>query len=114
MAVSSTKLATRRWKPTPMQLEILEGLYCKSVGNPNEEQIYGVANYLRRYGEIQAKSVFYWFKNRKFNDKLHKRRRLEEAMDSVRSKPPETKSGNFLTHTIPFSGTKSFISLVFA
>ncbi|GLJ54842.1 hypothetical protein SUGI_1177810 [Cryptomeria japonica] len=102
-------MGTARWKPTPMQLQIVEALYCKSVGNPNEEQIYDAANYLRRYGEIQAKSVFYWFKNRRCNDKLFKRRKLKEAMDSVRSKPPHTKSGNFLIHTFLFSGTKSFV-----
>ncbi|GLJ54846.1 hypothetical protein SUGI_1177850 [Cryptomeria japonica] len=92
MAESMERYSAPRWKPTAEQLEILEELYKKGSHSPNTEQIHRIADCLMRYGEIQAKNVFYWFQNRKGSERLGKRKRLHETMASLTPMPTQNKN----------------------
>ncbi|PRQ60278.1 putative transcription factor Homobox-WOX family [Rosa chinensis] len=62
---------TIRWTPTPAQLRILQGLYYdKGYKYPSPEQIQEICLYLKPYGEIEDKNVFFWFQNLKARERL--------------------------------------------
>jgi hypothetical protein len=69
---------TSRWNPTTEQLLALEELCRHGTRSPTAEQIQQIAAYLRRFGRIEEKNVFYWFQNHKARES-QKRRRTEMA-----------------------------------
>ncbi|GLJ54836.1 hypothetical protein SUGI_1177700 [Cryptomeria japonica] len=93
MAEISERSSVPKWKPTEEQLQILKALYINAYSKPSTEQIHHIANLFKKYGDLEAKNVYYWFQNRRANDRLSKRRRLDEAMTSVKSKPAEIRTG---------------------
>ncbi|GLJ54835.1 hypothetical protein SUGI_1177680 [Cryptomeria japonica] len=97
MAEISERCPLPRWKPTAEQLQILEILYKNDNSTPTTENIHHIADSLRRYGEIQAKNVFYWFQNRRGNERVNKRRRLDEAMASDGPKLARITTGKLKT-----------------
>ncbi|XP_042067079.1 WUSCHEL-related homeobox 3-like [Salvia splendens] len=62
-------MSNRRWCPTPEQLMVLEELYRRGLRTPTAHQIQKITAHLSLYGNIQGKSVFYWFQNHKARDR---------------------------------------------
>ncbi|GLJ54839.1 hypothetical protein SUGI_1177760 [Cryptomeria japonica] len=93
MAEISERCSIPKWKPTTEQLQTLEELYINAYSKPSTEEINHVTNLLKRYGDLQAKNVYFWFQNRRANDRLNKRRRLGEAMTSLKFKPAKIRTG---------------------
>ncbi|XP_011090087.1 WUSCHEL-related homeobox 3 [Sesamum indicum] len=69
-----------RWCPTPEQLMILQELYRRGLTNPNASQIQKITAHLSFYGQIQGKSVFYWFQNHKARDRQKLRKKLAHQL----------------------------------
>ncbi|XP_002981885.2 putative WUSCHEL-related homeobox 10 [Selaginella moellendorffii] len=58
--------ATRpRWKPTPVQISILEYIFENSDLLPGDKDITIITDGLRLYGPVEEVNVFYWFQNRR-------------------------------------------------
>nr|ALK82455.1 wuschel-like homeobox 11C [Selaginella kraussiana] len=58
--------ATRpRWKPTTVQISILEYIFENSDLLPGDKDITVITNGLRLYGPVEEVNVFYWFQNRR-------------------------------------------------
>ncbi|XP_054822934.1 WUSCHEL-related homeobox 6-like [Prosopis cineraria] len=68
--------SSSRWSPTAAQLLYLEEVYRHGIKTPTAQQIQQITSQLRRFGNIQAKNVFYWFQNHKARER-QKRRRCE-------------------------------------
>ncbi|KAG6415441.1 hypothetical protein SASPL_122852 [Salvia splendens] len=62
-------MSNRRWCPTPEQVMVLEELYRRGLRTPTAHQIQKITAHLSLYGNIQGKSVFYWFQNHKARDR---------------------------------------------
>ncbi|GLJ54834.1 hypothetical protein SUGI_1177660 [Cryptomeria japonica] len=71
---SPNMTSNRRWKPTVEQLAILEDVYNRGIQSPSSDQIDQITLYLRAYGDIQGKNVFYWFQNHKWSDRQKRKR----------------------------------------
>ncbi|GLJ54837.1 hypothetical protein SUGI_1177720 [Cryptomeria japonica] len=107
----SERCSVIKWKPTAEQLQILEELYGNTYSKPSTDQIHHVTNLLKRYGDLQAKNVYYWFQNRRPIDRVNKRRRLDEAQ----FKPAKIRTGKLKTldstirrcGIVPLGGKKS-------
>ena len=57
---------TPRWRPEGKQLRILEKTFQSLGGSiPSDEHIYLIAARLRKYGEVEPRSIRLWFHNRK-------------------------------------------------
>ena len=69
-------LASSRWNPTPEQILVLQELYQHGTRTPTADQIQQIAAYLRRFGKIEGKNVFYWFQNHKARERQKRRREL--------------------------------------
>jgi hypothetical protein len=69
-------LASSRWNPTAEQLLALEELYRRGTRTPTAEQIQQITAYLRRFGKIEGKNVFYWFQNHKARERQKRRREM--------------------------------------
>ncbi|GLJ54841.1 hypothetical protein SUGI_1177790 [Cryptomeria japonica] len=93
MEAISERCSLPRWKPTAEQLQILEALYINAYCKPSPEQIHYVVHLLKIYGDLEAKNVYYWFQNRRANDRVNKRRRSDEAIASITFKPPKIRTG---------------------
>ncbi|KAI8557546.1 hypothetical protein RHMOL_Rhmol04G0019000 [Rhododendron molle] len=77
--------ASSRWNPTPEQLQALEDMYEGGTRTPTADQIKLIAGELRRFGKIEGKNVFYWFKNHRARGRQKRRR---EHRGSVESEVP--------------------------
>lgn len=61
---------SRRWMPTPQQLQVLKDLYyIQGLRNPSTEEIRRISQRLSQLGRIEEKNVFYWFQNRKSRER---------------------------------------------
>ncbi|XP_075636017.1 WUSCHEL-related homeobox 1 [Castanea sativa] len=69
-------LASSRWSPTPEQILVLQELYQHGTRTPTADQIQQIAAYLRRFGKVEGKNVFYWFQNHKARERQKRRREL--------------------------------------
>ncbi|KAF7146777.1 hypothetical protein RHSIM_Rhsim04G0016800 [Rhododendron simsii] len=71
-----------RWKPTPEQLQALEDMYEGGTHTPTADQIKLIAGELRRFGKIEGKNVFYWFKTQRARERQKRRREHRESLES--------------------------------
>ncbi|XP_041015377.1 WUSCHEL-related homeobox 1-like [Juglans microcarpa x Juglans regia] len=88
-------LVTTRWNPTSEQLLALEDLYRRGTRTPTAEQIHQIAAYLRRFGKIEGKNVFYWFQNHKARERQKRRREMASHLPEQQhggSSPAEKES----------------------
>ncbi|KAG2701469.1 hypothetical protein I3843_06G042700 [Carya illinoinensis] len=88
-------LVTTRWNPTSEQLVALEDLYRRGTRTPTAEQIHQIAAYLRRFGKIEGKNVFYWFQNHKARERQKRRREMASHLPEQQhgsSSPTEKES----------------------
>ncbi|GMY18612.1 WUSCHEL-related homeobox 1-like [Fagus crenata] len=69
-------LVSSRWNPTPEQLLVLDELFRSGTRTPTAEQIQQIAAYLRQFGKIEGKNVFYWFQNHKARERQKRRREM--------------------------------------
>lgn len=86
---------TTRWNPTSEQLLALEDLYRRGTRTPTADQIHQIAAYLRRFGKIEGKNVFYWFQNHKARERQKRRREMASHSPEQQhsSNPAEKESG---------------------
>lgn len=62
----SQKIAARqRWSPTPVQLQILEGIFDECGGTPGKQRIQIITTELAQHGQISETNVYNWFQNRR-------------------------------------------------
>ncbi|KAJ7550551.1 hypothetical protein O6H91_07G105600 [Diphasiastrum complanatum] len=57
--------ARPRWKPTAIQISILEFIFSNSDLLPGDNDIMAITDALRQYGPVEEVNVFYWFQNRR-------------------------------------------------
>ncbi|KAL8229291.1 hypothetical protein R6Q57_014191 [Mikania cordata] len=57
-----------RWTPTPVQLQILEGLFDQD-GTPSKQKIKEITSELSQHGQIYERNVCNWFQNRRARSK---------------------------------------------
>lgn len=81
---NSQPLPSSRWNPTSEQLLALEELYRRGTRSPTAEQIQQIAAYLRRFGRIEGKNVFYWFQNHKARERQKRRREMASHLPERR------------------------------
>ncbi|PRQ55433.1 putative transcription factor Homobox-WOX family [Rosa chinensis] len=78
--------SSTRWTPTTYQIRIPTELYYnKGVRSPTAEQIQRICLQLKRYGKIEGKYVFYWFRNHMAQERQKKRFTLDVHVPMQRS-----------------------------
>ncbi|KAI9079830.1 hypothetical protein K1719_038240 [Acacia pycnantha] len=104
--------SSSRWAPTPAQLLYLEQLYTQGTKTPTAQQIQLIASQLRRFGNIQAKNVFYWFQNHKARDRhYHKRCRFDLQITSPPALRQQQQKDHFTQTLMPQSPHNTFQGL---
>ncbi|KAF7145355.1 hypothetical protein RHSIM_Rhsim04G0017000 [Rhododendron simsii] len=70
-----------KWKPTPEQLQALEDMFEGGTHTPTADEIKLIAGELRRFGKIEGKNVFYWFKTQRFRERQKLCREHRERLE---------------------------------
>ncbi|OMO84725.1 hypothetical protein CCACVL1_10687 [Corchorus capsularis] len=61
--------ATQQWTPTPVQLQILVGLFDQGIGIPSKQKIKEITSELSQHGQISETNIYNWFQNRRARSK---------------------------------------------
>ena len=86
-----------KWNPTTEQIALLEATYSQGMRTPNPDQIEQIASRLRLYGNIEGKSVFYWFQNRKTRER--QRQKQERVASNNQFLQPPSMAGTSHTNS---------------
>ncbi|GMH06609.1 hypothetical protein Nepgr_008449 [Nepenthes gracilis] len=93
--------ARQRWTPTPVQLQILECIFCQGIGTPSKQKIKEITNELTQHGQISETNVYNWFQNRRARSKrkqlstLPNNAESEVETDAESPNEKKTKPENF-------------------
>ncbi|PKA60098.1 WUSCHEL-related homeobox 8 [Apostasia shenzhenica] len=74
--------ARQRWTPTPMQLQILEGLFEQGNGTPSKQKIKGITSELSKHGQVSEANVYNWFQNRRARTKRKQASQVQSNTES--------------------------------
>lgn len=93
----------QRWTPTPVQLQILEGIFEQGNGTPSKQKIKEITSDLSQHGPISETNVYNWFQNRRARSKrkhVSAPNNAESEVETEVDSPNEqnTKPDDFQSH----------------